>query len=237
MVQKKKIKPFSALIEALEKISRAIISELPLNDILKTVVNVSAEVLNLKICSLMLLDEEKKELVIRATQAVSEEYLKKPNLKLGQGVAGIVAQQGKPMVIKDVRKDPRYVNQEVAKKEKLCSLISLPLIVRGKTIGVLNVYTSRPHRFTKDEVNVLSVVASQAALAIENAQLQLKSKTAEEKLEERKIIERAKEILMEKGLSGEEAYQRMRKQSMDSRKPIKEIAEAILLTKDLNTKY
>lgn len=236
MSKKKRTNSFSAQIEALEKISEAIVSELYLGDILKIIASVTAELLKSKICSLMLLDEDKKELVIRATQSVSEEYNKKPNVKLGQGIAGKVAWEGRPIMVEDVKKDPRYINQQIAKKEKLCSLISLPLKVKEKIIGVLNVYTARVHKFTQDEVKVLTAVANQAAIATENAQLQLKSKKAEEELEARKLIERAKEVLIQEGLSGEEAYQRMRKQSMNSRKSMKEIAEAILLAKEIKSK-
>lgn len=236
MVRKRKTHLFLNQIEALEKISQAISSELYLDDILKVVVSVTAELLKSKICSLMLLDEEKKELVIRATQSVSEEYIKKPNIKVGEGIAGQVVLDGRPIMVVDVKKEPCYVNQQIARKEKLCSLISLPLKVKEKVIGVLNVYTSRVHKFTKDEIKILSTVANQAAIAIENAQLQLKSKEAEEELEARKLIERAKEVLMQDGFSGEEAYNRMRKQSMDSRRSMKEIAEAILLTKEIRSK-
>lgn len=236
MARKKKTKPFFAQIEALRRVSEAITSELYLDEILKIIVSVTAKLLKSKICSLMLLDENKKELVVRATQSVSEEYNKKPNIKLGQGIAGKVALDGKSIAVEDVKKDPRYINQQIAKKEKLCSLLCMSLKVKGRIIGVLNVYTSRVHRFTKDEIKVLTAVANQAAVAIENAQLQLKSRAMEEELEARKIIERAKEVLMQEGFSGEEAYNRMRKQSMDSRKSMREIAEAVLLAKELKSK-
>ncbi|MGB9613221.1 MAG: GAF domain-containing protein, partial [Candidatus Margulisiibacteriota bacterium] len=225
---------FSKQIDALEKISKILVSKLYLEDILKEIVSVTAELLDSKICSLMLLDQDKKELVIRATQSVSEAYRKKPNIKVGEGIVGKVALEAKPAMVADVKKDPRYLYQEIAKKEKLCSLISLPLKVKEKVIGVLNVYTSRRHKFTEEEVKILSAVANQAAIAIENAELQLQSKKMAEELENRKLIERAKDLLSKEALiSGEEAYWRMRKQSMDSRKSLREIAEAIILAKEL----
>lgn len=236
MAKKDKVLSFFKQIEALERVSKAIASDLFLEDVLKVIVNITAEVLNSKICSLMLLDTDKKELVIRATQSVSEAYNKKPNLKLGQGIAGKVASEGKPIIVRDVRKDPQYINRDIAKKEKLCSLCSMPLMVREKVIGVLNVYTSRVHKFTEGEIKILTAVANLAAIAIENAELQIKTKKVEEELEARKYIERAKEILMAEGMSGEEAYVRMRKQSMDTRKSMKEIAQAILLSKQLKSK-
>jgi len=225
---------YSKQIEALSRISKAISSELYLENILRLIVTVTAEVMGSKICSLMLLEEDKKELVVRATQSVSEEYNRKPNLKLGEGIAGRVAKENRPISVLDVRKDPRYVSVKIAKKEKLCSLLSVPLSVRGKVIGVINCYTSSPHKFTKSEIDVLITVANQAAVAIENMELMVKSKVIQEELETRKLVERAKDILMEElGISGEEAFRKIQKQSMNTRKPIREIAEAIILSKEI----
>jgi len=225
---------YSKQIEALSRISKAISSELYLENILKLIVTVTAEVMGSKICSLMLLGEDRKELIVRATQSVSEEYNRKPNIKLGEGVAGRVAKENRPISVLDVRKDPRYVNVKIAKKEKLCSLLSVPLSVRGKVIGVINCYTSSPHKFTQSEIDVLITVANQAAVAIENMELMVKSKVIQEELETRKLVERAKDILMEElGISGEEAFRKIQKQSMNTRKPIREIAEAIILSKEI----
>lgn len=225
---------YSKQIEALSRISKAICSELYLENILRLIVTVTAEVMGSKICSLMLLDEDSKELTVRATQSVSEEYNKKPNLKLGEGIAGRVAKENRPISVLDVRKDTRYVNADIAKKENLCSLLSVPLGVRGKVIGVINCYTSSPHRFTKSEMSVLATVANQAAVAIENMELMVKSKVIQEELETRKLVERAKDILMEElSVSGEEAFRKIQKQSMDRRKPMREIAEAIILSKEI----
>lgn len=221
-------------LEALSRISGAVSSELYLEDILKLIVTVTAETMDSKICSLMLLDKDKKELQVRATQAISEAYIKKPPVKMGAGIAGRVAQSGKPIIVRDVKKDERYVNQDIAKKEKLCSLLSVPLLIKGRVTGVLNLYTSKIHNFTPTEVAVLTTVANQAALAIRNAELMVRSQTAQYELESRKVIERAKDILAkEGGISGEDAFARMRKQSMDLRKSMREIAEAIILAKEL----
>ena len=220
-------------IEALSKISQTIASNLYLEDILRLIVMVTAEVMDSKICSLMLLDEQKGELVIRATQSVSEAYNKKPNIKIGEGIAGIVAKEGKPIAVADVREDKRYVNRDIAKSEKLCSLLSVPMAVRGKIIGVLNVYTSALHKFSKTEANVLTAVANQAAVAIENAQVMVRSRMIQEELETRKFVERAKGILMREGLGEEDAFRRIQKQAMSLRKTMRQIAEAIILSDDL----
>lgn len=220
-------------IEALSQISQTITSNLYLEDILRLIVMVTAEVMNSKICSLMLIDEKSKELVIRATQSISEAYNKKPNIKIGEGIAGIVAKENSPIAVFDVRKDPQYINRDIAKKENLCSLLSVPMSVKGRVIGVLNSYTSAPHKFTKNEINILTTVANQAAVAIENAQLMVKSKIIQEELETRKLVDRAKGILMRKGLTEEDAFRRIQKQAMDLRRSMRQIAEAIILSDDL----
>ena len=222
------------IIKALAKISEAVTSDLYLEDILKLIVTVTAQVLDSKICSLMLLDETGKELVVKATQSVSEAYNRKPNIKLGRGIAGVVAKEGKPLAAVDVRKDKRYINTGIAKKENLCSLLSVPLIYKGKIIGVLNSYTVEVHKFTENEINILKSVANQAAIVIENFRLIIKSEIIKEELEARKAIERAKGILMrQRGLSEEQAYNLIRKYSMDSRKNMREVAEAIILSEDV----
>lgn len=218
-------------IQALSEISQAISSDQYLDDILKLIVTVTANVMDSKICSLWILDEKEKVLRIRATQAISEEYLKERSLKLGEGVVGYVAQEKKALAIADVLKDPRYKEKELAKKEGLVSMLSVPMVVKDKVIGVINIYTSYTHEFTETERAVLTMVANQAAICIENTELMVKTRVIQEELETRKLVERAKGILMKQhGLSEEAAFKRIRKASMDSRKTMRQIAEAILLT-------
>jgi len=226
--------PYDEQISALTKISKAIASDVYLEDVLRLVVTVIAELMDSNICSLMLLDEKKKELVIRATQSISDEYNKKPHLKVGEGIAGRVMQINKPLTVLDVTKEKEYKHKDIAKKEGLCSLLCVPLAVKGKVIGVINCYTSKPHEFSETETNILSSVAHQAAVAIENTELLVKTKVIQEELEARKKIERAKGILMkEEKKSEEEAYQKMRKYSMDNRKTMREVADAIILASDM----
>ncbi|MFH0947842.1 MAG: GAF domain-containing protein [Elusimicrobiota bacterium] len=220
------------IIKALAKISQAITSELYRDDILKLIVTVTAQALGSKICSLMLLNE-KKELVIKASQSISEEYLKKPPLKTGEGIAGKVVKEKKPIVVLNISKSKFYKYKEIAKKEGLVSLLCVPLVVKGKVIGAIDVYTSSPHRFTKKEENVLTAVANQSAIVIENTELLVKTKVISEELETRKLVERAKGFLMKKNnLSEDSAYHMIQKQAMDRRKSMKEIAEAILIMAD-----
>jgi signal transduction protein with GAF and PtsI domain len=224
-------------LEALSEISEAITSETYLDDILRLIVVVTAKVMGSNICSLMLLNEQTGELEIKATQAVSEAYLKKPPVMIGVGLSGIAAHENKPVVCWDVKEEPRYMNKDLAVKENLCSLLSMPMSIKSKVVGVINCYTSVPHEFSREEKTILATVANQAAMAIENTDLVMKAKLMEEELETRKLIERAKDILMEeRDISGYEAFQAMRRKSMDTRRPIREIAEAVILAHEIGIK-
>lgn len=217
-------------LEAISRVSKTITSSLYLEDILKLIVTVTAEIMNSKICSLSLLDEKTKTLVLKATQSMSEAYNKKPPLHLGEGIAGRVALENRPQAVYDISKELEYKYKDIAKKESLRSLLSVPLSVKDRVIGVLNNYTSKPHKFTEEEINILTTVANQAAIVIENAELMVKTRVIQEELETRKSVEKAKGILMkEQALSEEDAFKKIQKQSMDTRRSMRDIAEAIIM--------
>ncbi|MBD3380077.1 MAG: GAF domain-containing protein [Candidatus Omnitrophica bacterium] len=222
-------------LSTLTRISHAITSDLYLEDILKLIVNLTAGVMGAEICALWLLDEEAGELRIRATQAMSQEYLKERAIKVGEGIVGLVAEEAEPLVIKDVSQDDRYKEKQLAKKEGLISMLSVPMMVKEKVIGVINVYTVEKHDFTKSDIELLSAVANQAAVAIENTELMVKTKVIQEELETRKKVEKAKGILMrQQDLSEDEAYKLLRKSSMNKRISMKEVAEAVILSFEIS---
>ncbi len=221
-------------IKALSKISKAITSELYLEDILRLIVTVTAELLDSNICSLMLIDKKTDTLAVRATQSVSEAYNRKPPLKLGEGIAGRVARENRPATIKDVTKEKEYKHKDIAKKEGLRSLLCVPMAVQGKVIGVINCYTLQPHDFSETQIEILTTIANQAAVAIRNTELIVKSKVIQEELDSRKRLERAKGILMrDEKLTEEQAYLKIRRYSMNNRKTMREVAEAIILASEM----
>ncbi len=158
-------------INALLEISKAIASGLYLEDVLRLIVTVTANLMDSKICSLWILDEKDQKLKLKATQSISEEYLKERNLAIGEGVVGHVALHNQPMAILNVLKEPLYKEKELAKKEGLVSMLSVPMCIKEKVIGVINCYTSYPHSFSKSEEEVLTTVANQAAICIDNSGL------------------------------------------------------------------
>jgi len=216
-------------------VSETVVSNRVIEDVMHLMVTMTAQMMESKICSIMLLDHVAQELRIVATQSLSEQYRLKPNLKLGQSISGRVVQERRPMIVHDVTCDRNYMYPDMAKKEGLCSLLSIPMMIREKAVGVINSYTSTPHMFTTDEVKLMQAIANQAAIAIEHTTLIEKSFEMQEALAVRKLVEQAKGYLMKtKKLTEAEAFRFLQRQSMDLRKSMREIAEAILLAGEIN---
>jgi len=224
-------------IKALMDISRAITSDLYLEDLLKLIVMVTARVTGVEICSLWLIDENvsPKRIRLKASQTIDPEYMKERSLNMNEGVVGFVASNKTPLIVENVLDEPRFKEKEMAKKLGLVSMVSVPLQVKDeKVIGVLNCFTAHHHKFSETEVNMIITVANQAAVAILNTELMVKTKVVREELETRKLVERAKEVLMNRrNKTGEEAYHWIRKRSMDTRKSMRCVAEAIILSEEL----
>ncbi len=226
-------------IKALMDISGAINSDLYLEDILKLIVMVTAQVTGVEICSLWLIEDDdngnQKKIRLKATQTIEPAYVKDRELNINEGVVGHVAAGKKPLIVGDVLKEPLFKEKEMARGLGLKSLVSVPLLLRDKrVIGVLNCFTSEFHEFTDTEVNLITTVANQAAVAIYNSELVIKTKVIQEELETRKLVERAKEVLMRRAeMSADDAFRWMQKKSMDSRKSMRSIAEALLLSEEL----
>ncbi|MFO8163381.1 MAG: GAF domain-containing protein [Thermodesulfobacteriota bacterium] len=228
---------YDKYIKGITEISKAITSDQFLEDILKLIVMVTAKVTGVDICSLWLVEETEKERKARlkATQAIDPVYVKDRVLNLNEGVVGYVASTNRPLKVKNVLKEPRFKEKEMAKKLGLVSMLGVPLHIKeDKVIGVLDCFTIEPHEFSEMEVSLITTVANQAAIAIENTQLMVRTKIIEEELEKRKMIDRAKEILMtKKNFSAETAFRWIQKKSMDTRKSMKEIAEAVIISQDI----
>ena len=224
-------------IKALMDISQALTSDLFLDDLFKLIVMVVAKVTGVDICSLWLVDETSNppKVRLKATQAIEPEYVLNRSLKLNEGVVGHVISTQAPLVIADVLQCEIFKEKEMARKMGLVAMIGVPLQGKGeRVIGALNCFTSAPHEFSRTDINLLTAVANQAAVAIINTELIIKTRIIQEELKSRKKIERAKEIIMERSkISGDEAYRWIQKRSMDSRKSLLEVAEAILLANEI----
>jgi len=170
-LRKRKQTPNVKEINALLEVSKAISSGFYLGDVLRLIVTVTANLMDSKICSLWILDEKDQRLKLKATQSMSEEYLKERSLAMGEGIVGYVASHNRPVAILDVLKDPLYKEKELARREGLVSMLSVPMCIKNRVVGVINCYTSYPHPFSKMEEEMLTTVATQAAICIDNSGL------------------------------------------------------------------
>ncbi len=224
-------------IKAIADITRAITTEQPVDTLLNRIVMTAARLMDYEICSLWLVDNDATPRVIRleATQAVDPDYARPRTMGRVEGVAGFVATHNQILRIHDVLKEPRFREKALAEKLGLASMLSVPIRVGDdEVIGVLDVFTNRPHDFSDAEVHMVSAVANLAAVAIRGAGLREETRSVQEELETRKLVERAKEILVRRrGLDAHEAFRWIQKRSMDSRKTMRQIAEAVLISEDV----
>ncbi|MDQ6633049.1 MAG: GAF domain-containing protein, partial [Verrucomicrobiota bacterium] len=170
------------LFETLVSVGQTINSTLHLNDALKVITREAAVLMNAKMASLLMVDESGQWLDLRASFGASEIYIKKPRLSLAESLLGIVVRRKKPLQVENVQTSSRYQNIEVARREGLLSLLSVPLIFGGQAIGALNVYKEQAHNFSNEEIHILSALADLSGLAIEKARLYERVVDVEEQL-------------------------------------------------------
>ena len=170
------------LFESLANVSRTINSTLSLDEALRVITRETCVLMHARMCSLMMLDENREWLDLRASYGAGEAYIKKPRLNVEESLLGVVARRKKPMQIANVQASSRYQNVEVARQEGLVSLLSVPLLFAGQPIGTLNVYTGRPYNFSNEEISILSALAELSAIAIEKARLYERIVDVEEQL-------------------------------------------------------
>jgi len=224
----------SRQISTLAQVGQLIASGRYLEEMLQLIVRMIAEMMQARLCSIMLVDTQKNELVLKAAKCSSEEYWQRPNLKIGKSLISRVVKERSPLMVRDVTKEQGYLYPELATKEGVRSLLSVPMIFKDHVIGVINVYSAEERDFSGEDLRVLSTVADQAALAFENTKLSVAVQESQEALQARKLVERAKSILQKQAsLSEEEAYKRLQQQSMRTRRSMREIAEAVILSSEM----
>jgi signal transduction histidine kinase len=170
------------LFESLASVSRTINSSLNLNEALNAITREACVLMRAKTCSLMMLDESRAWLDLRACFGAGKAYVTKPRLSMEESLLGVVVRRKKPLQVQNVQTSSRYQNVEVARQEGLVSLLSVPLVFAGQAIGTLNVYTEQPYNFSDEEVRILSALAELSAIAIEKARLYERIVDVEEQL-------------------------------------------------------
>ena len=170
------------LFESLASVSRTINSTLNLDEALSAVTREACVLMQAKMCSLMMLDDTRAWLDLRASFGAGQSYVRKPRLSVGESLLGAVVRRKKPIHVENVQVSGRYQNVEVARREGLVSLLSVPLLFTGEAIGALSVYTARPYVYSNDEIRILSAFAELSAIAIEKARLYERLVDVEEQL-------------------------------------------------------
>ena len=153
------------------EIGLAVTSTLDPRDALEIVMKKAVEAVSCEVGSILLLDPENNFLTIEASHGIDEEIVKNTKLKVGERISGWVVKHGEPVMVNDVEKDPRFAKRN-SEKYYTKSLLSVPLKIRGETIGVLNVNNKKTKKgFTESDLSLLKGLASQVAVAIRNARL------------------------------------------------------------------
>jgi signal transduction histidine kinase len=170
------------LFESLASVSQTINSTLNLDDVLRVITREASVLMQAKMCSLMLLDESREWLELRASFGAGEAYVSRPRLGMEESLLGIVIRRKKPLQVENVQGSSRYQSVEVARREGLVALLSVPLLYGGQAIGTLSVYTGQPYSFSNEEIRILSALAELSAIAIEKARLYERVVDVEEQL-------------------------------------------------------
>jgi signal transduction histidine kinase len=170
------------LFEALVSVGQAINSALNLDDALKVITREACLLMETKVGSVFLLDETRQWLDLTASYGAGDAYINRPRLSVADSLLGAVVRRKKPLQEENVQTSGRYQNIEMAHRERLVSLLSVPLLFNGEAIGALNVYKDRPHSFSNEEIRILCALAELSAIAIEKARLYERIVDVEEQL-------------------------------------------------------
>ena len=239
------VEPPTSQVALLHRISSIVSSELSLDEMLGEIVGLTVQVTACDACLVYLIERETNEIVLRASQVPHQVDLGNIRLKVGEGITGWVVEHRSVVALpSNAAADRRFKKFQALVEDTYEAFLSVPLVSGGDVIGVINVHHRQPHDHTPDEVALLTFVGEQmggviskSVLAEENARLMEETAEMRRQLETRKVVERAKGILQHRhGLTEEEAYLRLRNESRRLRRPMRELAEAIILSEDLSRK-
>jgi two-component system, response regulator PdtaR len=224
-------------VALLHRISGIVCSNRALDEMLAELVNLAGEVTASDACLVYLIDPTSDEMVLRASTLPHSAELGTLLLRVGEGVTGWVAEHKAVVSLpSNASADARFKRFPALVEDTFEAFLSVPLIAAGEVIGVINVHHKTPHQHIAGEIALLTFIGEQMGGAIvrarleeENARLQEESDEIKRQLETRKLVERAKGILQrDLQLTEEEAYLRLRNESRRQRRPMRELAQAIV---------
>jgi signal transduction histidine kinase len=167
---------------ASSRVSAAISGLHELDAILKIGLDNVLNIMNGAVGGIMLLDEPSQMLFYRVYHGLSDKYAEEVRLKLGEGIAGKVAQTGRAVLLEDISSEPNAAWIDLVRLEGLRAFISVPLRAKDNVLGVMNVASHTPHRFTKEDMHLLHSIGDQLGTAIEQARLNERLRKARERL-------------------------------------------------------
>ncbi len=220
-------------------------SELSLDEMLGEILGLTVQVTACDACLVYLLEKEAHEIVLRASQVPHAADLGNLRMRMGEGVTGWVAEHNSVVALaSNAASDARFKYFQGLIEDTYEAFASVPLVSGGEVVGVVNVHHRRRHDHTPEEILLLTFIGEQMGIAIaksmladQNARLIEEAREARRQLEIRKIVERAKGILQHRhNVTEEEAYLRLRNESRRMRRPMKDLAEAIILAEELHRK-
>jgi two-component system, response regulator PdtaR len=229
----------------LHRISSIVASEVTLDEMLGEIIGLTVQVTQCDACLVYLLEKESGEIVLRASQVPHAADLGNLRMKMGEGVTGWVAEHKSVVALgHNASSDRRFKRFQALVEDTYEAFLSVPLVSGGDVIGVINVHHREKHAHSSEEIGLLTFIGEQmggaiskSVLAEENARLLEETQEMKRQLETRKLVERAKGLLQSKyKLSEEEAYLRLRNESRRLRRPMRDLAEAIILAEDLSRK-
>ena len=202
---------------------------------LDRVLDFAVELVKCDSCFLYVL--EGTDLVLRASKNPHQELVDSLKLRLGQGITGWVAEHREPVAVScEAYKDRRFKYFNELPEDRYEAFLSVPLLSRGRLAGVMNLQHRSPHAYTPRDIRLLSTIGFLAGAEIEMARLETANSDLSQQLETRKLVERAKGILQrDLGLTEEQAYLSIQRQSRQKRKTMKDIAEAIVLSEEVKS--
>jgi uroporphyrinogen-III synthase len=208
----------------------------PLEQVLAEVVDFTTSVLKSDSCFVYVLEDD--ELVLRASKNPHPEAVNRLKLKMGQGITGWVAEHGRPVAVNEnAARDPRFQLFNDLPEDRFEAFLSVPLLSRGKLVGVINLQHRDAHRYSDRQIRLLSAVGLLVGAEIELARLESENSQLSARLETRKVVERAKGIMQrDMKISEEEAYLTLQRESRERRKSMREVAEAILLNEEIRNR-
>lgn len=218
-------------VSALHGLASCMSDRTPLPALLASVVDFAGAVVRCDSCFLYIVEGD--ELVLGASRNSHPEALGNVRLKLGQGITGWVAAHREPVVLsRNAASDARFKRFNELPEDRFEAFLSVPLLSRGRVIGVINLQNRDPHEYSEREVTLLATMGLLVGAEIEMARVEREMSELSSRLEQRKVVERAKGILQRDLAIGEnEAYVLLQRQSQQRRRPMKDIAEAVILSR------